>query len=62
MLKGRFECCHIAQPACLNCSDALAVRARYGTERAILIDGREVGWGCRVPGDGLSEAIQKARE
>ena len=42
------------------CSDDPAIRDRSGIERAILIDGQEVGWGYEAPKDGLREAIQKA--
>jgi hypothetical protein len=58
----RFGLGHISPPARLYCADDPAIRDRYGTERAICIDGREVGWGYEAPKDGLSEAIQKARE
>ena len=42
------------------CSDDPAIRDRYGMERAIFIDGREVGWGYEAPKDGLREAIRQA--
>ena len=43
-----------------HCSDDPAIRDRYGIERAIYIDGREVGWGYEAPKDGLRETIRKA--
>ena len=42
------------------CSDDPAIRARYGIERAIFIDGQEVGWGYEAPKEGLREAIHNA--
>jgi GNAT superfamily N-acetyltransferase len=42
------------------CSDDPVIRDRYGIERAIYIDGEEVGWGYEAPKDGLREAIRKA--
>ncbi len=42
------------------CSDNPTVRTQYGIERAIFIDGQEVGWGYEAPKEGLREAIRKA--
>jgi len=41
-------------------SDDPAIRARYAIYRAILIDGKEVGWGYEAPRDGLRQAIREA--
>ena len=44
------------------CSDDPTIRDRYGIERAILIDGREVGWGYEAPKSGLRQKIREAQQ
>ena len=45
-----------------HCAEDRAILCRYQTDRAIFVNGVEIGWGYEAPKEGIREAILTARQ